>query len=55
MKVIRLSKGIEKLANSEKVINLAISILGSKPEIVRVVYFDKTPNKNWLVSGVASR
>ncbi len=43
-------KSIEKLANSEKVINLASSILGSKPEIVRVIYFDKTPDKNWLVS-----
>ena len=41
---------IYKLTNSYELINLASSILGSKPQIVRVVYFDKTPDKNWLVT-----
>jgi len=42
-------KSIKDLASSEKFINLAGSILGSKPNIVRAIYFDKTPEKNWLV------
>lgn len=25
-------------------------MLGSQPEIVRVIFFDKTPDKNWLVT-----
>lgn len=41
---------INSLANSEAFISLATSILGSSPNIVRVIYFDKTPNKNWLVT-----
>jgi len=38
------------LSNSDRLIDLASSILGSKPEIVRVIYYDKTPDKNWLVT-----
>lgn len=41
---------IHNLVNSEAFILLATSILGSSPNIVRVIYFDKTPNKNWLVT-----
>ncbi len=40
---------IHNLANSEAFISLATSVLGSSPDIVRVIYFDKTPDKNWLV------
>ena len=41
---------INNLAYSEALVSLATSILGSSPNIVRVIYFDKTPNKNWLVT-----
>ncbi len=43
-------KSIKALSNSEQFINLASPILDSKPEIVRVIYYDKTPEKNWLVT-----
>lgn len=43
-------KSIKSLSNSKKFIDLASSILGSKPDIVRVIYFDKTPERNWLVA-----
>ena len=43
-------KTIESLSKSKGFINLASSILGSKPEVVRVIYFDKTEDKNWLVT-----
>ena len=43
-------KSIKTLSNSDQFINLASSILGSKPEIVRVIFYDKTPDKNWLVT-----
>jgi len=39
-----------RLANSNKLMELAKSILGSRPQIVRVIFFDKTPEKNWLVT-----
>lgn len=41
---------ISELAHSNEFINLADSLLGSKPSIVRVIFFDKTPDKNWLVT-----
>jgi ectoine hydroxylase-related dioxygenase (phytanoyl-CoA dioxygenase family) len=41
---------IAKLANSEKVIAQAKSILGEEPQLVRAIFFDKNPKKNWLVS-----
>lgn len=41
---------INKLAKSKDFIELASSILGSSPNIVRVIFFDKTPDKNWLVT-----
>lgn len=41
---------IHNLAKSDDFIYLAKTILGSIPEIVRVIYFDKTPDKNWLVT-----
>ena len=43
-------ESIKALSNSDQFINLASLILGSKPEIVRVIYYDKTPDKNWLVT-----
>lgn len=41
---------IKELVNSSELIGLASSLLGSKPNIVRVIFFDKTPDKNWLVT-----
>ncbi len=41
---------IAKLANSEKIIAQARSILGAEPQLVRAIFFDKNPEKNWLVS-----
>ncbi len=41
---------IAKLANSEKIMAKARSILGDKPQLVRAILFDKNPEKNWLVS-----
>ncbi len=41
---------IARLANSEKIMAKARSILGGKPQLVRAIFFDKNPEKNWLVS-----
>ncbi len=41
---------IDKLSKSKNLIDLAHSILGSEPKIVRVIFFDKTPIKNWAVT-----
>jgi len=41
---------INKLVHSTELVELASSLLGSKPNIVRVIFFDKTPDKNWLVT-----
>lgn len=41
---------IRQIANSKSVIEKADEILSDKAKIVRVIYFDKTPDKNWFVS-----
>ncbi len=41
---------INQLIKSKKIINAAQSVLGKEPQLVRVIYFDKTPDKNWLVT-----
>jgi hypothetical protein len=41
---------IHRLTQSKSIITKAKSILGGKPELVRVIFFDKTPEKNWLVT-----
>lgn len=41
---------IDQIAHSKEFIDLASQLLGSAPDIVRVIFFDKTPDKNWLVS-----
>ena len=43
-------KSIKELVESTSFISLAKSILGSTPKKVRVIYFDKTPDKNWSVT-----
>ena len=42
-------KSIDTLAHSAKFQALATEILDEAPQIVRVIYFDKTAEKNWLV------
>jgi hypothetical protein len=42
-------KTIENLVSSSLLVDKASQILGSKPSIVRVIYFDKTQESNWLV------
>ncbi len=41
---------INQLINSKNILKAACSLLGKQPQLVRVIYFDKTPNKNWLVT-----
>ncbi len=41
---------IAKLANSEKIIDQARTILDEEPQLVRAIFFDKNPEKNWIVS-----
>jgi ectoine hydroxylase-related dioxygenase (phytanoyl-CoA dioxygenase family) len=40
---------IAQLANSAKILAKAKAILGGKPQLVRAIFFDKNPEKNWLV------
>lgn len=46
----RKSKVINSFANSEKVLKLVASHIGGKPTLARAIYFNKTPNQNWLVA-----
>lgn len=39
-----------EIAQYQTVQNEARRILGGNPKIVRVIFFDKTPTKNWLVT-----
>lgn len=41
---------IHQIVNSKNIIEKANEILNNKAKIVRVIYFDKTAEKNWLVS-----
>jgi hypothetical protein len=41
---------IDGLSKSKLLIDLASFVLGSEPKVVRVIFFDKTPKVNWLVS-----
>lgn len=41
---------IKKLAFDEKVLFVARSILKGKVKLVRALFFDKTPDKNWYVT-----
>jgi len=40
---------IAHLMNSSHLLSKATEILGSTPKVVRVIYFDKTEESNWLV------
>ncbi len=41
---------IEALSRDAVILDRAHSILSGTPEVVRVIYFDKTPDKNWSVT-----
>lgn len=41
---------IDEIAHSTRFIALASQLLGSDARLVRAILFDKTPEKNWLVS-----
>lgn len=41
---------IDALTRDAAIIGIAHSILEAEPRLVRAIYFDKTPDKNWLVS-----
>lgn len=43
-------ESIANLVHSEKLLAKAKSILGKHAHLVRVILFDKTPDKNWLVA-----
>ena len=43
-------KSVDRIVNHANLIEAAARILQSKPKIVRVILFDKTAEKNWLVS-----
>ncbi len=43
-------KAIHQLVNSKELIDLAACLLRGNSNIVRVMFFDKTPDKNWLVT-----
>jgi hypothetical protein len=38
------------LAEDPKVLGLAETLLGGSPRLVRALFFDKTPEKNWFVT-----
>ena len=41
---------VKNLVNSTLLRNKAKNYLNAEPQVVRVIIFDKTPDKNWLVS-----
>lgn len=41
---------VAELANSELMLSLASKYLVGKPTLVRAIYFNKTPENNWLVT-----
>ncbi len=43
-------RSIRLLLSSDKLTNIARDYLSGNPQLVRVIYFDKTPKNNWLVT-----
>lgn len=41
---------VAALANSSSLISVARKYLSGQPELVRAIYFDKSPDNNWLVT-----
>ena len=49
-RVEQLVPEVEVLSKSEKIISTAQNYLAAKPQFVRAIYFDKTPENNWFVT-----
>lgn len=49
-RIEKLVPDIAVLAQSENLLNTAQQYLSGKPSLVRAIYFDKSPNNNWLVT-----
>ena len=45
-----LSEVIEQFTQSEKMVTLVKKYIGGTPSLLRAIYFNKTADKNWLVS-----
>jgi hypothetical protein len=41
---------IARLSHDSKILGLAGELLGGSPQLVRALFFDKTPEKNWFVT-----
>ncbi len=41
---------VDALARSQKLLSVASSHLSGRPELVRAIYFDKSPTNNWYVT-----
>lgn len=41
---------ISNIVGCKELLNEARQVLGKDPQVVRVIFFDKTPEKNWLVT-----
>jgi ectoine hydroxylase-related dioxygenase (phytanoyl-CoA dioxygenase family) len=49
-RIEQLLPTVGALAHSSKLMNIAKSHLSGKPYLVRAIYFEKTPENNWLVT-----
>ncbi len=49
-RIDQLVPKVSKLAHSKLLITIANRYLTGKPALVRAIYFDKSPENNWLVS-----
>lgn len=45
-----LSEAVEQFSHSEKMMTLVKKHIGGTPSLLRAIYFNKTSDKNWLVS-----
>ncbi len=43
-------QSIAKLAKDEAILSIARNLLNNQVSLVRAIFFDKTPDKNWLVT-----
>lgn len=49
-RIEHLLSEVDALSKSEKILRLAQNYLTAPPQFVRAIYFDKSPENNWLVS-----
>jgi len=43
-------QSISKLANDETILSIARNLLNDQVSLIRAIFFDKTPGKNWFVT-----